>query len=70
MADTSPTDIGDIQQTSDHQVHKRAPKSVIFLIVPSNTCPFSSLADDLRTLCFDIALDKGLVILRPFLIVH
>src|SRR5258708_34787006 len=61
MADTAPADIGDIQQTiQTTQVHKGAEVRDI-LDSTFQYLSFLQLADDLCTLCFDIAFDKGLV---------
>jgi hypothetical protein len=61
MADTSPADIGDIQQTvQTTQVHKGA-KIGDILDRTFQHLPFLQLADDLGALRFDIAFDQGLV---------
>src|SRR6185312_4251198 len=61
MADTSPADIGDIQQAvQTAQIHKGAEIGNI-LDRSFQNLSFLQLADDFGTLCFDIAFDKGLV---------
>src|SRR5579863_3697989 len=61
MADPAPADIRDIQQTiKPAKIHKGAKVGDI-LDRTFQYLSFLELADDLGTLCFDIAFDKGLV---------